>query len=131
MSSLDKEKLNKKISLLTWSLVNLQNLSKHWEVLYVHSSPIYKSIHKIGFDCLVQLLNIIKSTPIAFLPESLKQAQGSSPLGFFLFLPHERTMPTQGPYLYYRLKEKFLGKQKASKSKTKQYRKEIWLNFQQ
>ena len=53
-------------------------------VLYVHPIPIHKKIYKIGFDCLVWLLNMIKRPHVPFLPKSSKQAQGSGPPSFLV-----------------------------------------------
>ena len=63
--------------------------------LYIHHSPIHKSMHKNKINHLVRLLNIIKRPSVPFLPNSPPQAQGSNPPHFLPFLTHERAMSTQ------------------------------------
>ena len=76
-------------------------------VLYIHPSPIRKSIQKSNFffdrfyknadliawsDCSTSLK---ESPPISFLPNSPPQAQRSGPPHFLPFVTHERVMSTQ------------------------------------
>lgn len=65
-------------------------------VFYVNPNPIHKRIHEYIFDCLVQLLNIIKSPLVPFLPKNPKQEKGAIlKVFFFPFLAQERVVPTQ------------------------------------
>ena len=92
-------KLGEEINIKTYYLLDAQPICKIYQinevVFYVHPRPVHKRIHKVEFDYLDQLLNIIKSSFVPFFLESPKLAQGCNPLGLFPFLPHERVMPTQ------------------------------------
>ena len=58
-------------------------------VFCVNPNPIHKRIHEDIFDCLVQLLNIIKSPLVPFLPKNPKQEKGAILKVFFHFFPRK------------------------------------------